>query len=104
MVLMAADGMKSKAIAEALGTDQNKVGRGRQRFADRGMAGISKERPQGGNHGGKRTRAQAQLRCNVIHLTTQTEAPDATDWSCQSMARAASTTCHLGTAFGIRGD
>ena len=39
IVLMAADGMTNKAIAEALGTDQNKVGRWRRRFAGRGDGG-----------------------------------------------------------------
>ena len=92
MVLMAADGMTNKAIAEALGTDQNKVGRWRRRFAEAGIEGISRERPRGGNHGGKCSKAQAELRSKVIHLTTQTEAPDATHWSCRSMARAAGTT------------
>ena len=56
MVLMAADGMTNKAIAEALGTDQNKVGRWRRRFAHEGLDGIAKERPRGGNHGGKCSR------------------------------------------------
>ncbi len=92
MMLMAADGMTNKAIAQELGTDQNKVGRWRRRFADQGMEGIAKERPRGGNHGGKCSKAQAQLRTKVIRLTTQTEAPAATHWSCRSMARAAGTT------------
>ena len=92
MMLMAADGMTNKAIAQELGTGQNKVGRWRRRFADQGMEGIAKERPRGGNHGGKCSKAQAQLRTKVIRLTTQTEAPDGTHWSCRSMARAAGTT------------
>ena len=46
MVLMAADGMTNKAIAEALGIDQNKVGRWRRRFADDGLKGIATERRQ----------------------------------------------------------
>ena len=92
IVLMAADGMTNKAIAEALGTDQNKVGRWRRRFAGEGMEGIAKERPRGGNHGGKCSKAQAELRREVIRLTTQTDPPDSTHWSCRSMARAAGTT------------
>ena len=92
MVLMAAAGMTNKAIAKELGTDQNKVGRWRRRFAGEGLDGIAKERPRGGNHGGKCSRAQAELRSEVIRLTTQTDPPDATHWSCRSMARAAGTT------------
>ena len=92
MVLMAADGMTNKAIAADLGTDQNKVGRWRRRFADEGLDGIAKERPRGGNHGGKCSKAQAKLRSEVIRLTTQTDPPDATHWSCRSLAREAGTT------------
>ncbi len=92
IVLMAADGMTNKAIAEAMGIDRNKVGRWRRRFADERLKGIAKERPRGGNHGGKCSKAQAALRSEVIRLTTQTDPPDATHWSCRSMARAAGTT------------
>ena len=46
MMLMAADGMTNKAIAQELGTDQNKLGRWRRRFADQGMEGIAKECPR----------------------------------------------------------
>jgi len=92
IVLMAAGGMTNKAIAEAMGTDQNKVGRWRRRFANEGLEGIAKERPRGGNHGGKSTEAQAALRSEVIRLTTQTDPLDATHWSCRSMAKAAGTT------------
>ena len=91
IVLMAADGMTNKAIAEALGTDQNKVGRWWWRFANDGLKGIARERPRGGNHGGKCSKAQAKLRSEVIRLTTHTDPPDATHWSCRSMARAAGT-------------
>ena len=86
MVLMAAGGMTNKAIAAKLGTDQNKVGRWRRRFADEGLEGIAKERPRGGNHGGKNSVAQAALRREVIRLTTQTGAPDGTHWSCRSIS------------------
>ena len=92
IVLMAAEGMTNKAIAAELGTDQNKVGRWRRRFAEEGLDGIAKERPRGGNQGGKCSKAQARLRSEVIRLTTQTTPPDATHWSCRSMARAAGTT------------
>ena len=92
IVLMAAGGMTNKAIAAELGTDQNKVGRWRRRFAEEGLDGIAKERPRGGNQGGKCSKAQARLRSEVIRLTTQTTPPDATHWSCRSMARAAGTT------------
>ncbi len=92
IVLMAADGVMNKAIAETMGIDQNKVGRWRRRFAEERLEGIEKERPRGGNHGGKCSKAQAALRSEVIRRTTQTDPEDATHWSCRSMARAVGTT------------
>ena len=92
IVLRAAEGRTNKAIAEALGIDQNKVGRWRRRFADERLAGIAKARPRGGNHGGKNSEAQAELRREVIRRTTQTRPPDAPHWSCRSMAKAVGPT------------
>ena len=92
MILMAAGGMTNKLIAEKLGIDENKVGRWRLRFASEGIEGIAKERPRGGNHGGRCPKRQAELRSEVIRRTTQTLPEDATHWSCRSMARALGTT------------
>ena len=92
MVLMAAGGMTNTAIARELGTHTDKVGRWRRRYADEGIKGIEKERPRGGNHGGRCPKAQAALRTEIIRRTTQERPPDATHWSCRSMARAAGTT------------
>ena len=92
MVLMAAGGMTNTAIARELGTHTDKVGRWRRRYADKGIKGIEKERPRGGNHGGRCPKAQAALRTEIIRRTTQERPPDATHWSCRSMARAAGTT------------
>ena len=95
IVLMAGDGLTNKEIAASLGIDGNKVGRWRTRFADAGLPGIEKERPRGGNHGGKDSREQAKLRGRIIEATTQTTPEDATHWSCRSMAR------HLGTTHSL---
>ena len=89
--------MTNKAIAEALGTDQNKVGRWRRRFAGEGMEGIAKERPRGGNHGGKCSKAQAELRRE--DPADNADRPAGRDRSCRSMARAAGTSC---TGSGAR--
>ena len=94
IVLMAAQGMTNRAIAEELGVDANKVGRWRSRVAKEGMSSIEKERPRGANHGGKNSREQAELRSKVIEASTQTIPKDATHWSCRSMAR------HLGQLGG----
>ena len=70
----------------------DKVARWRWRYADEGLKGIEKERPRGGNHGGKCPKAQAALRAEIIRRTTQERPPDATHWSCRTMARAVGTT------------
>ena len=95
IVLLAADGLKNKDVAAELGIDANKVGRWRKRYAGAGLPGIEKERPRGGNHGGKDSRAQAKLRARVIEATTQATPKDATQWSCRSLAR------HLGTTHSF---
>ena len=95
LVLMAADGLSNKAIAEALAIDVNKVGRWRRRAAEEGASAIEKERPRGANHGGKNSEAQALLRSRVIEATTRTAPEGATHWSCRSMAR------HLGTTHSF---
>ena len=46
MVVMVAGGMANNAIARHRGTDQNKVGRWRRRFADRVLEATARERPQ----------------------------------------------------------
>ena len=61
MMGMAADGMTNKAIAQHMGTDESKVGRWRRRFTDRGMVGISKERPRSGKHGASASRHRPKL-------------------------------------------
>ena len=81
IVLMACAGMPNQAIAKALGIDQNTVGRWRNRFVKERVKGIEKERPRGGNHGGKDSKRQAKLRARIIEATTQTTPKDATHWS-----------------------
>ncbi len=92
IVLMASEGMTNTAIARELRTTTDKVSRRRRRYAEEGMRGIEKERPRGGNHGGRCPKAQAALRAEIIRRTTQEKPPDATHWSCRSMAKAAGTT------------
>lgn len=87
IVLLAADGLTNKEIASRLGIYPNKVGRWRARVSAEGVSAIGRERPRGGNHGGKDSAAQAALRSRVLEATTQTTPPDATHWSCRSLAR-----------------
>ena len=92
IILMAAEGKTNKDICAELGVSHPTVGLWRNRFAAKGMEGISKERPRGGNHGGKNSEEQAKLRSRIIEATTQTVPEGATHWSCRSMARAMGTT------------
>ncbi len=92
IVLLSAEGQTNKAIAAQLGLSQPTVSQWRRRFARERLAGICKERPRGGNHGGRSTAAQARLRTRIIEATTQSAPADATHWSCRSLARALGTT------------
>ena len=86
IVLLAAEGIPNYQIARTLQIDVNKVGRWRNRFAERRLAGIEKDLPRGANHGGKNSAAQAKLRSKIIALTTQTTPQDATQWSTRGLA------------------
>jgi transposase/transposase-like protein len=87
IVLLAAENIPNYKIAEELGIDVNKVGRWRNRFADRRVEGIEKDLPRGANHGGKNTADQAELRSKIIHMTTQEKPKDSTHWSTRSLAK-----------------
>ncbi len=92
IVLMAAEGKTNKEISAELRLSQPTVSLWRNRFAEERIEGIEKERPRGGNHGGKNTEEQQELSTRIIEATTQTTPSDATHWSCRSMARAMGTT------------
>ena len=87
IVLMAADGKPNYKIADVLNIDVNKVGRWRNRYADKRMQGIEKDLPRGANHGGKDTLKQARLRSKIIKITTQQKPKDATHWSTRSLGK-----------------
>lgn len=88
IVLHAAAGMSNVEIARRVGIDKNTVGRWRRRFAEKGIAGIEKELPRGGNHGGHDSEEMARLRERVVAATTQEEPPKgAAQWTVRSMAK-----------------
>lgn len=87
IVLLAAAGIPNYQIAATLKIDVNKVGRWRNRFAERRLAGIEKDLPRGANHGGKNAAAQATLRSKILQLTTQDKPQDATQWSTRGLAK-----------------
>jgi len=87
IVLLAAKNIPNYKIAEELEIDVNKVGRWRNRFAERGLQGIEKDLPRGANHGGKDSSDQAKLRSKIIKMTTQEKPKDGTHWSTRGLAK-----------------
>jgi len=92
IVLLSAQGLENKVIAQQLSITPNKVGKWRNRFAEGGISAISKEKPRGANHGGKDTLKQARLRNRIIKKTTLEKPANATHWSTRTMAEALNTT------------
>jgi transposase len=80
IVLLAAEGLKNKEIAEMLGVGRVQVGRWRERYAAHRLAGIERDLPRGAP---PTTVDVARL----IELTTQTRPEAATHWSTRKMAR-----------------
>ena len=86
MILLAADGMQDKQIAEEVGVRRQSVSLWRRRFLASGINGIAQDAPRGGR---KRTaRADAKVQA-IVHRTTQTTPENATHWSTRTMAKAA---------------
>lgn len=69
ILLLADEGLSNEEIAGAMPVSAHKAGRWRNRFADSGLAGIEKDRPRGGNHGGANSAEQAVLRQKIIDTT-----------------------------------
>jgi len=92
IVLLSAQGLENRAIAQQLNIPPNKVGKWRKRYAEGGIRSISNERPRGANHGGKDTLKQATLRQMIIEKTTQEKPDNATHWSTRTLAKELNTT------------
>ena len=83
IVLLAADGMQDKQIAERLGVAPRMAALWRSRFLRLGVTGLMKDAPRPG-----RTPAIAQDKvAEVIARTTQSNPDGATHWSRSRMAR-----------------
>ena len=79
IILLAADGVQNKEIAEMLGIGRVQVGRWRERYAAHRLAGIERDLPRGGPP------ATVDV-ARLIELTTQTNPQAATHWSTRKMA------------------
>ena len=86
IVLFASDGLTNGEISGQMGISAHKVGRWRNRFAERGLPGVEKNLPRGRNHGGMNSRKQARLRQQVISKTISESPQNATHWSTRTLA------------------
>jgi transposase len=79
IVLLAADGMQNKVIAQQLGVGRVQVSRWRERYAQSRLAGIERDLPRGA------PLAKVDV-VRLVELTTQTKPAAATHWSTRTMA------------------
>jgi transposase len=86
IVLLAAAGRTNRQIAAELGIARTIVGRWRNRFATRRLAGIEREQPGRGRRATKRKHWAR----TIVEVTLHTTPKDATHWSVRSLAK------HLG--------
>jgi transposase len=87
IVLLAAEGRENRDIASELEVTRATVGRWRDRFAARGVAGIEKDAPRGG----RPPKARDELAKKIVEMTTRQKPADATHWSTRSLAEALGT-------------
>ncbi len=80
IVLLAAEGLQNRDIAEMLGVGRVQVGRWRERYAAHRLAGIERDLPRGAPP------ATVDV-ARLIELTTQTKPEAATHWSTRKLAR-----------------
>ena len=79
IVLLAAQGLQNRQIAQELGVDRIAAGRWRQRYIESGLPGIERDLPRGA----------PPVKLDVVklvELTTQTQPEAATHWSTRKMA------------------
>ena len=77
IVLLAADGLQNKEIADRLGEDVMKVGRWRHRYAQAGLPGILKDK----SRPGRIPPIAASTRSRVVKMTLTDLPAGATHWS-----------------------
>ncbi len=84
VVLHAADGLENREIGERMGISRQKAGRWRNRYAERGLAGIEKDAPRSG----RRRRITDEQRAEVVRKTLHEKPEGQTHWSRSTMAAA----------------
>jgi len=99
IVLLAADGLDNRKIAELVGVGRIQVGRWRERYAAGGLKAIEQDLPRGG-------RKPKVDPAEIVRLTTQTKPKGATQWSTRTLATVAgvsdTTVQRIWTARGLK--
>ena len=85
IVLLAADGLRDKEIAQELAMTPEKAARWRSRFLDGGIPALQKDAPRPGR---TRTITDRQVK-RVVEMTIRQKPLNATHWSTRTMASAA---------------
>lgn len=84
IVLLASEGMANHAIAQQLGVSRPTVLLWRERFAQEGPEGLTRDRPRGS----RIPKLPAKKVKAVVEATLHSKPPGATHWSVRSMAKA----------------
>jgi transposase len=79
IVLLAAQGLQNKEIAELLGVGRVQVARWRERYLESGLQGIERDLPRGAPP------AKVDV-AKLVELTTQTTPEAATHWSTRKVS------------------
>ena len=83
IILLAAEGMQNKEIAERLNIAPRMAALWRDRFRELGVEGLMKDAPRPG----RTPRISAEVAAQVVAKTTQSKPAEATHWSRSTMAR-----------------
>jgi transposase len=86
IVLLAAEGLENKQIAQRMGMTPEKAARWRNRFRAGGITALEKDAPRPGR---TRTITERQVK-KIVAMTLHQKPANATHWSTRSMARATS--------------
>jgi len=84
IVLHAADGLENQRVGVLMGISRQKASRWRQRYAERGLAGIQKDAPRPG----RKRRIDDKQRAAVVRKTLKQTPEGQTHWSRSTMAAA----------------
>jgi transposase len=82
LILMLADGQSFTAIRNALGCNRSYIARWKQRFLDRGLAGLYSRHP-----GRAVTKQTPQLEARILYWTQKKPGDGSTHWSSRKLAK-----------------